>query len=263
MKTLKISLLFLFTASVFFYGCKKDKDDDPAQQTCRVAKVNYFETNGAPSDSAIYTYTADKVTKVQLSEANFTLEYNGNNVVRRNYFLSAASMPNAYDQVTYNTDGTISRIENFERVSSNYSSVYRLDFTYTAGKLVKATYNDITNNVATKEEEYVYTYTGNNITSAVYTDFTGSTPSPQTFTYTYDTNINYFKKLNSQVFLIDLLFLDLDGSSLPLIFSGNNVLSLSGNGQSIPLSYTLDTRQNLGEIRLVNQLFARYTYQCQ
>ncbi len=262
MKTLKISLLFLFTASVFFYGCKKDKDDDPAQQTCRVAKVNYFETNGTAFDSAFYTYTGDKVTKVQLSDANFTLEYNGNNVVKRNYFFSAASTPDAYDQVSYNGDGTISKIEIFERVASNYASVYRLEFVYAGGKLSKATYSDVTNNVATREEEYVYNYAGNNISSAVYTDYLNSTPA-QTLTYTYDTNENVFKKQNSQSLLIDFLFLDLDGSILPLFFSGNNVLSLSGNGQSIPLSYTLDTRQNLGEIRLVNQLFARYTYQCQ
>ncbi len=263
MKTLKISLLFLFTASVFFYGCKKDKDDDPAQQTCRVTKVNYFESTGAPLDSAAYTYTGDKVSKVQLSEQNYTLEYNGNNVVKRNIFSSAGATPDAYDQVTYNSDGTINKIESFERVSSNYVLGYRANFTYSGGKLTKAAFSDINNNTATVYEDYVYTYTGNNITSSLYTDYTGSAPSTQTLTYTFDTNTNYFKKQNSQFLLIDAFFADFDGLFLPLAFSENNVISISSAGQSIPLSYTLDSRQNLGDIRLLNQLFARYTYQCQ
>ncbi len=263
MKTLKISLLFLFTASVFFYGCKKDKDDNPAQQTCKVTKVNYFGSTGLPVDSAAYTYTGDKVSKVQLSTQNYTLEYSGNNVVKRNIFSSAGATPDAYDQVTYNSDNTINKIESFERVSANYVLVYRANFTYTSGKLTKAAFSNINNNTATVYEDYVYTYTGNNVTSSLYTDYTTSTPSSQTLNFTFDSNANYFRNQNSQFLLIDAFFADLDGLFLPLAFSDNNVLSISGTGGSIPLSYTLDSRQNLGDIRLLNQLFARYTYQCQ
>ena len=263
MKTMKISLLLLLGSSVVFNSCKKDKSDDPAQQTCKVTKVNYFGTTGAAVDSAVYTYTGDKVSKVQLSAANYTLEYSGNNVVKRNIFSTAGATPDAYDQVTYNSDNTINKIESFERVSSNYVLVYRANFTYTGGKLTKAAFNDVNNNTPTLYEDYVYTYTGNNITSSVYTDYSGSTPSSQTLTYSFDTNTNYFKKQNSQFLLIDAFFADFDGLFLPLAFSDNNVISISGNGQSLPFSYTLDSRQNLGDIRLLNQLFARYTYQCQ
>jgi len=263
MKIAKISVLFIFASSVLFYGCKKDKDNDPAQQTCKITKVNYFGTTGAPVDSAAYTYTGDKVSKVQLSTQNYTLEYSGNNVIKRNIFSTAGASADAYDQITYNSDGTINKIESFERVSSNYVLAYRAAFTYSGAKLTKATFSDINNNTATVYEDYVYNYTGNNITSSVYTDYSGSTPFTQTFTYTFDTNTNYFKKQNSQFLLIDAFFADFDGLFLPLAFSDNNVTNISSNGQSIPFSYTLDSRQNLGDIRLLNQLFARYTYQCQ
>ncbi|MFN2437914.1 MAG: hypothetical protein ABR503_01860, partial [Chitinophagaceae bacterium] len=242
----KISLLFFLAGSMFFYGCKKDKDA-PAQQTCKVIKVNYFGTNGAPVDSAAYTYTGDKVSKVQLSKANYTLEYSGNNIVKRNIFSTAGATPDAYDQVTYNSDGTISKIEGFERVSSNYVLVFRASFTYTGGKVTKASFSDINNNTATVYEDYVYSYTGNNVTSSLYTDYSGSTPSTQTFTFTYDTNPNYFKKYNSQFLLIDAFFADFDGLFLPVAFSENNVTNISSGGQSIPFTYTLDSRQNLGD----------------
>ncbi len=191
------------------------------------------------------------------------MEYSGNNVLKRNIFSTADATHDTYDKVTYNRDNTISKIESFDRVSANYVLIYRANFTYTGGKLTKAAFSDINNNTATVYEDYVYTYTGNNITSSLYTDYTNATPSSQTLTYTFDANANYFKKYNSQFLLVDVFFADFDGLFLPLAFSDNNVISISGNSQNIPFSYTLDSRQNLGDIKILSQLFARYTYQCQ
>jgi hypothetical protein len=265
MKTAQLFLLF-FLFTITFISCKKDKDDEPAPQICRVTKVNYTESGGAPIDSAFYTYTGDNVSKVQIDVDNYTIEYTGDKISKRNYFSSGSTTSDGYDQTTYNSDGTISKIEFFTRISNANVLDYRLDFTYTAGKLTKVTYSSILTNVATKEEEYNYTYTGNNITSAAYTDFTSTPAQSGSITYTYDANTNYLKKQNSQSLLVDpffTYFTGFSGAFLPMVFSNNNMITAVEDNQSYPISYTLDSKQNLGELNLFNQLKARYSYLCQ
>jgi hypothetical protein len=262
------TLLLFITASTLIFSCKKDDTNGGGTPNCRVTKVNYFETSTTPYDSAVYTYTGDKVSKVQLSSANYTLEYTGNNITKRNFFTSAGASPDLYDAITYNGDNTISKIETFYRVSgSNYALFWSTEFGYTGGKLTKVTNYEVTNNVRTGFDEYTYTYTGNNITTAAYSDLTDPGSPAQNINFAYDNNPNYLKRQNSQVFLLDAFFIDPElYLFLPMIFSQNNVTTITGDAGFVNVSYDLDNNQNLVNYRIMQGntqvLRSQYTYTC-
>ncbi len=259
------TLTLLFVAVTFFFSCKdKDVQSSNSSSSCKVAKVySYDFTTGSIDDSAIYTYTDNKVSKVQLSSGEYyNLVYNGAYVTRRNFYSNSSSQTSSgFEQVTYNSDNTIQKIEGMEKATTGFAMTYRYDFTYTSGKLTKLTINDITNNIATKIEDYAYTYTGENITSTKYADYTGS-GSTETITYAYDNIGNYFKKQNAQILLVDP-FLASDGTSFPLILSANNASSISSSGITFQITYQTDDKQNLSSVKINNQTAIRYSYQCQ
>lgn len=270
--TKTLGLAFLGSA-LLFTSCKKDDDDAPDNtQTCKVDKQYYFDDGGTTaSDTASYTYNGDKISSVNVSGITMNYEYSGNNVTKRNWMVPGVTTPAAYDQITYNTDGTINKVETFflEQGSTNYLPVWRTDFTYTSGKIAGISQWDQSSGTEVKLAEYTYTFTGNNITQLTLTDFEDPS-APETFTINvaYDGNNNYTKKQNAQAFLIDpfignLNFID-QGLFLPLFFSANNVTAFSAGTSSYPVTYKLDDKQNLTEIN-VPDLDTRttFTYLCQ
>ena len=263
MNLLKFSIgLTLFT-STFFAACKKDDDDDDGggnQNACKVSQVQYFDS-GQVYETGRYTYTENQLTKVQFDDYYYTFERTNNNISKRNYFFSASSSPEYYDQITYNSDGTISRIEVSEKTqTSTYTPVLRIENTYSGGKINKTNYLLIDGGMTEPFLESTYTYTGNNITSMSYVDY--SDTSQGTVNYTYDSNPNLFKKQNNQIFLVDQLFNFLFSFEsfilLPMGFSENNVTNISNT----TISYESDDRQNLKDVKIGGILFARYTSQC-
>ncbi|MCU7548953.1 hypothetical protein OCK74_07485 [Chitinophagaceae bacterium LB-8] len=263
MNHLKIALILTLFSSTFFAACKKDDDNGGnSENACKVSNVQYFDS-GQVIETGTYTYTGNQVSKIQFNDYNFTFEYTGNNVSKRNYFFSAGSSPEAYDQISYNSDNTVSKIETFSKsnTSSTYSSVYRLDFVYTGGKLSKVRYLDVTGGASDLLVENTYTYTGNNITSLSYVDYTDTTQG--TINYTYDTNPNLFKKQNSQTYQIDFFFnpllFDSQGSLLPMAFSENNVTKL----ENTQIDYVSDDKKNLKDLKIGGVVLASYSYSCQ
>lgn len=262
MNLLKFSIgLTLFT-STFFAACKKDDDDDGDQpeNACKVSNVQY--SFGQETMNATYVYNGNQVSKVQFPDFNYTFDYTGNNITKRNYFFSAGAKPEIYDQVSYNTDGTISRIDTYADTSgTSYITVQRIDFSYSGGKLSKTSFYELNGAISDLYLENTYTYTGNNITSLSMKEITDTGDITGTVNYTYDSNPNYFKKQNAQSYMIDLLFntifLD-DGSFLPMAFSENNVTKISTED----ITYESDTRQNVTNIKVGGTSIARYTYQC-
>ena len=94
MKLLQHFAFLALLVSATFISCKKDDDDvDTQTPTCRITSVVYYDSTGAPGDNAIYSYTDNKLTKVQLPDYYYTFEYNGNNIIKTNYFFSAAAEP--------------------------------------------------------------------------------------------------------------------------------------------------------------------------
>lgn len=261
MRHFKPILTGIVVTATFLLSCNSKKDVEAGNSSCKLTQ-EYRYVGGVKDDSVTYTYTGNKATKVQYGGGEYyTLQYNGEYVTRRNNFQSRSSTtPSDFLQVTYNTDNTVQKIESLEKASSGYAVAYRLDFSYTSGKLSKVTGYDVTNNVATKIEEYTYTYTGENITSAVYKEI--ATGDTEAATFTYDNKSNYFKAQNIQLLLIDA-FLASDGLSFPLIMSGNNVVGLTISGVPVQITYETDSKQNLTTIKVNNQNALAYTYQCQ
>jgi hypothetical protein len=265
MKYLKFALILSLFTSTFFAACKKDDDDDgdDSEDACKVSNVQYFDTNGQVGETGTYTYTGNQVTKIQYTDYNSTFEYSGNNISKRNFFFSAGANPGVYDQVSYNSDGTISKIESFGQTQTSYVSFFRVDFVYSGGKLSKTAYFEVDGGTSTPLFESAFTYTGNNITSV---KLEGDSIQTTTLEYTYDTNPNRLKKQNSQIFLVEnsfnlnfYIFPTQGILLLPMAFSENNVTGVSGS----TVSYESDDRQNLKDIKLDNDLFIRYNYLCQ
>lgn len=265
MKKLRSSALLLLLFSVVIFSCKKDDDDTPpADQSCKVVKAYYYDNN-VVDDSASYTYTGSQVTKVTLSDGDYyTYEYSNNRVSKRNYFESGSTAVSETTQVTYNGDGTISKIESFDRTGGANELFGRIDFMYNGGKLAKTTLNAIDNGTATKLAEDIFEYTGNNITKVTTTTYFNGTQT-SSVSFAYDTNANYFTKQNKDFFLIDPFFgEELGGAGLAFIISANNVSSVSSNTIPfpIPLTYTLDAKGNLTKLSAANESLIGYTYQC-
>lgn len=260
MKTLGLALP---GAVLLFTSCKKD-DTTNTTPGCKVTKAYTFNfTSNTPSDSAIYVYNGTKVSKLTMGGDDMVLEYSGNNITRRNFITGGSATADGYDQVSYNADGTISKIESFGRVSSTaYQAYERVDFAYTAGKISKMTLWDLTNGTATKELEYTYTFTGNNISSVDETDYSFNPAVTATYNYTYDTNANYYQKQNPQALLVDPYMGGVDGLFLPIFFSGNNVTALASDSYTLNIGYTIDDQQNLKEVS-IERLKFMYNYQCQ
>lgn len=263
------SLVIFIAATTLLFACKKDDTDDGGggSTNCRNTKVVYFEGTATPYDSAVYTYTGDKVTKVQLGSSNFTLEYSGNNITKRNFFTTAGATPDMYDAITYNSDNTISKMETFYKSGQNYVLFWRTEFAYTGGKISKVTNYEVNNNTATGWDEYTFNYTGNNITTVSLKDLTDPASPAQNINYSYDNNPNYFKKQNSNVFLVDAFYIDPElYLFLPMIFSANNVVSISGGAGTVNVTYELDNKQNLVNYKIMQAgtqfLRSQYIYTC-
>lgn len=267
MKITKTLGLAILSFTVLFTSCKKD-DAAPTAPACKVDKAYYFAPNAtSPSSTAAYTYSGNKLNKLNIEGEDVVFEYAGENITRRSFMASGTNTTLSYDQIAYNADGTISRIESFGlSVEGNYEVFERVEFSYSTGKLSGLITYDLTSGSAQKTLQHAYTYTGNNITGVVETDYTMATPQSYSFSYTYDSNANYYKKQNAQSLLIDPYLGGIDGAFLPLFYSANNVTVLSSDGGSLPVSYTLDERQNLKEVVLAvpgsGQIRVSYTNLC-
>ncbi|MBD0276708.1 MAG: hypothetical protein ICV81_01905 [Flavisolibacter sp.] len=260
MKSLKWLIVCAFSLTTIFISCKKEGNQNPT--ICRVTKV-YIFNSGVRDDSASYFYTGSKVAKVQFGDSvYYTIEYNGDKVAQRKYFSGSASIPDGYDVISYNQDGTPSKIEGFVRINNVNINYSKVDFSYNAGKLEKTTTYENNGTSLVKLDESTFTYTGNNITKVTKVDITDG--SQTTINYSYDDKNNYFKKQNSQFYFIDPYFI-IDGfnSALaPLYFSSNNVNGLGSSGLIIPVEYILDEKQNLKAIKIAGETTLEYNNFC-
>lgn len=267
MKLTKTFGLAFMAAALLFTSCKKDDDDDgPAAVTCKLSKSVFFDQAGARDDSATYTYSGDKISKATLSDGYYyNFDYSGDKISKRSGFVAGTNTAEYYQQVSYNSDGTISKVESFEQTSgTNYAIYDRMEFVYSSGKIQKIDYFAVSGTNSQKVAEILYTYTGNNITQAKITDLSTTPSQSITYSYTYDANNNFMKKQNAQIHLIDPFFGDVDPTLLPFAISANNVASLSivGSG-SAALTYNLDDKQNLKSINVAGRSIVEYGYQCQ
>lgn len=251
MKLTKTLGLGLLGSSLLVFSCKKD--DAPGQTpVCKVDKAVYYAPNATtPSNSATYFYTGNKVSKLNVEGDELVFEYTGDKISKRSFVVSGSASPEGYEQIAYNSDGTISRIESFGYFQdAGFQAYERVDFAYTSGRLSRLSTYDLTSGTAKKILEHTYTYSGNNISRVDETDHSMGNPATYSYNYTYDSQPNYYQKQNAQSLLIDPFLGGVDGAFLPLFNSANNVTAISSNDGSISIGYTLDDRQNLKEVAL-------------
>jgi hypothetical protein len=258
------SRLFFFVsiAVLSLTSCNpNDNNPDPAPTpTCKVVK-SYAYDSGSVMDSSIYTYTNGKLTKVESSDYSITMEYTGEHITKRNFYDPGTTNLQAYEQVTYNSNGTISQMSRF---SSNVE-FERFQFVYSGDKLTKTTVWYLGSTGLSKEEEVSYLYTGNNVSKLYYNDVvTGA--ATDSVLLTHDSQPNYFRKQSSQFLLADPFFVDFEADILALLVSENNIIKAiddpsNPSGAAI-FSYTADTNGNLSTFSQDGELIFRYQYLC-
>lgn len=256
---------FLIATSII--ACQKEPDEsilDEPQLTCTLQKAEIMDGSGGIEDSGVYTYTNSMVSKIEFTNLYYTFQYTGTKVSRRNYYTPGVVAPIGYDNVTYNGDGTVQKVETFIGAPGlpNPILVLGFDFVYTGGKLTRWTEKiDSTGSgqPLIPYYEYNYTYTGNNITRYIENDIFGNIKD--TVDFQFDNVANHFAK-NPNALFTDIFFNELNGQLAPFVFSANNVIKLSGTGGDLNIGYTLDNNKNLKELLVEGQVASRYTYKC-
>ena len=262
----KISaLLYLLLCSSALFltsSCQKGPSiDTPPETNCLLVKTHYFNYGGSLADSLEYTYANNKLTKASNADGYITFEYTNDKITRRNSYATGSADPDGYDIATYNTDGSLGIIKTYFEFNGQIIPFEQYEFNYTNGKLVKFDVKDYNVNTSQFElnESTTYTYTGNNITQSVRTN-TGY-PEIDTSNYSHDNNENYLVKINA--LFADLAFIGgLNGETIPLLLSVNNVTKVFEGNDEYLLTYKLDSKNNFFEWYLDGDLASRYFYDC-
>jgi hypothetical protein len=255
-------LFLLLLLSFSLISCKKD--DEEKQETCRVSKIDFYDA-GSIDFTASYIYTDNRLTRVEMPGIlNYSFEYSSERITKRNFFQPGSTTASFSDQIFYNADGTISKIDRFVITGPSQTKVMSFEFTYTSGKINKFVISEInSSNTLVVVEEHTFIYTGNNITTLNSKYFDNGPTTNVTLTYAYDTNTNHLTKLNKQSILVDPLFIDPDASLIPFAFSTNNVKEVKSPGRTIPVEYNLDSRGNVSNYSFAGEKVAGFTYDCQ
>jgi hypothetical protein len=259
-------LSYLATAllAISIIACQKEPDesilDEPVPAACQLIKAEALD-GGSVDDTAGYTYTNNRISKVSYSDFYHTLQYSGNRVVKRGYFEHGNPFQVAYDTVFYNGDGTIAKIETYVTNPQIPAPVliFQYDFMYNGGKLaqlIEKADTSFSGAAPVALYQYDYTYIGNNITQAIELDVADNLTD--TLAYQYNSSPNYF----ANSLFTDMFFAELNGQVLPLIFSANSVIAISQSGQTHPINYTLDAKNNLKELIVDGSVVERYTWKC-
>ncbi|HKZ66556.1 MAG TPA: hypothetical protein VJ111_09390 [Chitinophagaceae bacterium] len=262
-KTSALSYLLLSSLAVFLISsCQKEPSTDSSPETnCLLVKTHYFDYVGALADSLEYTYINDKLMKASNVGGYITFEYTNEKITKRNYYATGSTDLDAYDIATYNTDGSLAIIKSYFNFNGQIMPSEQYEFNYANGKLVKFELKDYNSNTSQFElnESTTYTYTGNNITQSV--SITAGTSEIDTSNYSHDDNENYLVKINA--LFADLAFVGgLNGETIPLLLSVNNVTKVFEGNDEYLLTYKLDSKNNFFEWHLDGDLASRYFYDC-
>lgn len=260
----------LFATTLFAACTKEDEAVTNTATDCKPSKVYFYggADNATITDTLVYTYTGTNVAKIVAAEGYYsTFEYSGGRITRRNHFDNLTAASNEYDTVTYNSDGTVAKIESYGHQSALGTEFKdRYEFTYSAGKLTKFTYTSYWDGVASGyQDRHFYAYTGSNITrdSVVESDPYGTDRS-SVYYYTYDTQKNHFNKSGANALFHSAITMDLEGYMLPLFFSANNVIGFreAPDDEVADLSYTTDASGNLTLMKVFGIPDIAWEYQC-
>lgn len=267
-------LSVLLITATLFTACNKEPENDVDNQSgtgadCRPFKVYLYGFTGSVPfiDTLVYTYSDANVTNITGPKYYFTYEYAGGHIIKRNYFDSlSATTSTDYDTVSYNSDGTVSKIQSYSYDDVNdWKYEDRYEFTYNADKLVKLTYTDYWNDEPSGDKDtHFYTYTGNNITRDSVVEDRSTWSDVSVYHYTYDDQKNHFNKSGANALFHSAIAMDLDGVMLPFFFSSNNVTGAreGDDVEEMKFSYTTDTKGNVQQMKVDGITGAVWEYQC-
>jgi hypothetical protein len=248
MKYILPSILAIFLIA----SCQKETDENVrTTKECEVTKQFMFDDAGAIYDSARYTYNSDKITKVAISEGYITFEYSNEKITKRSFYSANSTTLDAYDAIAYNSDGTISKIVQYSEFMGAMEKYKELVFSYTSGKLSSLKmFEPDGMGLIELDTELTYQYTGNNATQVLSKSYIqGNLDEIYTLSLKFDTNPNYFTKIDKQIFLTDPFQYEFEGLSLITLVSQNNIIKIeypdNPNDEDDVLSYTADSNGNL------------------
>lgn len=253
---------------LLIFSCQSEPDDllNPSLD-CKVVKAYEYQSGGTIHDSIAYTYTNDKITKVEyLSDHSFyTLDYNGDRIVKKNYFFNGSATSDGYDIMSYTPDGTLNEVNTYFDFLGSVTHLQKISLTYTMDKLTKlTTYFIDQNNQAQMEREDLFTYTGGNVTKYVNKSYAfGTLDRTDSSAMEYDNLPNYYRKQGSQFLLTDP-FYNLDADGVVFALSQNNLIKgrTLPNGDWVTLTYTPDEKGNLSTVSVDGEIGIRYFYKC-
>src|SRR5215471_16687468 len=116
---MKSKLLLLLSVVITLFSCQKEIDSSilggPGNSNgCKLDKAYFYDSSGALADTAGYVYAGNQVTRVNYAGLYLTFDYSNNKVSKRTYHSD--NIPDSlslYDQFTYNSDGTLSKEQEY------------------------------------------------------------------------------------------------------------------------------------------------------
>lgn len=247
-----------------FMACQKEPDPNELGPTiCRLDQITYYDANVAV-DTVGFQYSGDEISKVTYPDFDMRPEFFNGRIVRRHYMPKGSSATTAFDEIIYNPDSTVQRVDLYV-AGGNPSQQYlyaQYHFTYNPAKKLAQlrTLVDTAGTVPEPLIEYWFQHNGDNISQVIVKDLVSQLAD--TVNYSHDANLNYYQK-NPTLWLSDNLFADFNGYLLPFALSANNVIALNNNVVSSTVTYEETNQAQIESLRIDGDLLARYRYKCQ
>jgi hypothetical protein len=256
-------LLLLITA------CQRElgdgaENDPPPPTNCQLSKIVYYDSAGSVVDTAGFTYTNNKITRVGTVDYSMALVYTNDRVTRINYFNEANVQHDFYDSVAYNSEGKIESLTFLTLLSPGMPSEsggYKISYN-ADGTPAKVIERAESGGTVVDSYEYVYSWDNQNIVSMTVRDLENAT-NEAPLSFTYDSNPNYYQQFPTEFIFADNLLFGISGLRFgyfsPFLFSKNNIVSINGT----PVAYSKDNNGNLSSFTVGSYRPAGYEYKCQ
>jgi hypothetical protein len=262
-KHLTIPLLILGFSGILLTSCTKDPSVEQPKGP-QVKNEIIYDKNRSTKDSVYYIYAGTKVFQTNIKgdqNVRFLFDYNGNQIVRKNYYQGSSTVSTECDKIVYYPDGKVLTIEHFTINNSIETATSIINFYYSGGKVSRLVFSQFINGVAQMTSQRDFAYINDNVSSETITD-ADNPDHPYTITFTYDSQENYCKNLFSQPALIDPALELSDVFNAPMLFSKNNpkTMSTSGIVSPVQISYGFNNHKNLTGAFRNGSPVVRYDY---
>lgn len=259
---MRLYYVFVTALVCCFLGCQKEPDEVLTPPNCKLDRLLYYDEQGNV-DTGTVEYNGDQVSRVNYGDFYVEFEYANGLVSKKKYYFPDLTV--SVDQVTYNPDSTISRVDRYLTFGGQQSTVLAdsYHFIWVGKQLAKLeTWSDTSGTGLALIWEDLFTYTGNNISKVVFNDF--EFQYSDTTNFFYDSKLNYYRK-DPALLLSDILFVNYLGESMAFALSVNNVVSLDHNDPSskVNLTYGETDKQAIESLTVDGNIYSRYKYNCQ